>query len=231
MTMMRSSCARGWLLAVVTLLAAAQPAATGSFRALADESDKAAFRGWFALLSELQFERAADEVTDCAALVRFAYREALRSHSPEWVRKVGLPMNPPYPDVQSGPRPGPDGWPLFMVRPGTPATYGEFADARTLVQLNARPLGREARAARRGDLLYFHQPGQRQPDHLMVFVGKSLFDSDADDWVVYHTGPDQDASGEVRKVRLSDLLRHPASRWRPAAINPSFVGVFRLGLL
>ena len=199
-------------------------------RALADESDRAAFRGWFALLSELQFEHTAAEVTDCASLVRFAYREALRAHTPEWLRRIGLPVTPLYPDVRSGPRPGPQGWPLFSIRAGTPL-YGEFADARTLIRLNSRPLGRSSRAARSADLLYFHQPGQRQPDHLMVFVGPSVFDSEAVDWVVYHTGPDASSAGEVRKVRLVDLLHHPSPRWRPSPDNPHFIGVFRWALL
>ena len=43
---------------------------------LSDASDRAAFRSWFVLLADAQFETAAGEVTDCAALIRFAYREA-----------------------------------------------------------------------------------------------------------------------------------------------------------
>ena len=109
--------------------------------------------------------------------------------------------------------------------------FAEFADARTLINLNARPLGRDARALTPGDLLYFRQPGRREPDHLMVFVGRSHFESDGDDWVVYHTGPLDGGPGEVRKVRLSTLAQHPAPRWRPLASNPSFVGVFRLAIL
>jgi uncharacterized protein YfaT (DUF1175 family) len=31
----------------------------------------------------------------------------------------------------------------------------------------------------------------------------------------------------VRKVRLRDLLQHPAPAWRPVTANPGFVGVFR----
>lgn len=223
------------LLIVATWLAIAG-GVSGQAPPLADESDRAAFRSWFTLLADLQFEQPAPEVVDCAALVRFAYREALRPHTPEWARRVGLPMTPIYPDVRSGPRPGPAGWPLFRVS-GAP-DYAEFADARTLITLNARALGRDARAARPGDLLYFHQPDQRQPDHLMVFVGRSTFDTDASDWVVYHTGPsapsassEGPADGEVRKVRLADLVRHPAPRWRPLSINPQFVGVYRLSLL
>ena len=65
----------------------------------------------------------------------------------------------------------------------------------------------------------------------MVVVGRSFFESEGDDWVVYHTGPSDDGPGEVRKVRLETLQQHPAPRWRPVAANPHFVGVFRLAAL
>ena len=199
---------------------------------LADEADRAAFRAWFALLADAQFERQTDDVIDCAALVRHAFREALRPHTPEWVRRSGLPFTPQFADVRSAPRATAAGWPLFRVSAASTAPkYAEFADAKTLIRLNTRALGREARALSPGDLLYFHQPGQREPDHLMVFVGRSHFDADGDDWVVYHTGPADEGPGEVRKVRLSTLMQHPAPRWRPLASNPNFVGIFRLDLL
>lgn len=197
---------------------------------LADESDRAAFRAWFVLLAETQFERPVSEVTDCAALVRFAFREALRAHTPEWARQVGLPFAPHFPDVRSSPKVTPAGWPLFRVN-AAPLQYAEFADARTLVALNAVPVGRDLTYARPGDLLYFRQPGQQQPDHLMVVIGRSAYDEDGADWVVYHTGPSAEAAGEVRKTRLATLAVHPAPRWRPVAANPQFVGVFRLAAL
>jgi uncharacterized protein len=198
---------------------------------LADESDRAAFRSWFVLLADAQFENPQPDVTDCAAFVRFAFREALRAHTREWARRVQLPFTPSFPDVRSAPKAAADGWPLFRVSTGATARYAEFADARTLVALNARPLGRDLAALRPGDLLYFRQEGQRQPDHLMVFVGRSFFDPDGSDWIVYHTGPSPEGPGEVRKVRLADLMRHPSPRWRPQPSNSAFVGVFRLGLL
>jgi uncharacterized protein YfaT (DUF1175 family) len=220
------------LAAVVALVLTASigPAASAQVR-LADESDRAAFRAWFVLLADAQFERQTSDVIDCAALVRHAVREALRTHTPEWVRRSGLPFTPQFADVRSAPRAGPDGLRLFRVTPGSNPTYAEFADAKTLIGLNSQPLGRDTRALRAGDLLYFRQPGQREPDHLMVFVGRSHFDAEGDDWVVYHTGPLDGAAGEVRKVRLSTLAQHPAARWRPTASNPNFIGVFRLGLL
>lgn len=198
---------------------------------LADDTDRAAFRAWFVLLADAQFERPAPEITDCAALVRYAMREALRAHTPEWVRTVALPFAPQFPDVRSAPRGGSAGLPLFQVGPPHAPRYAEFADARTIVSRNAVPLGREAGRARPGDLLYFRQPGQRQPDHLMVVVGQSAFEKDGADWVVYHTGPSDTDRGEMRKVRLATLRLHPSPRWRPVLENPSFVGLFRLTAL
>jgi uncharacterized protein YfaT (DUF1175 family) len=133
--------------------------------------------------------------------------------------------------VRSAPRAAGDSLPLFQVTSGPSPAFAEFADAKTLIHLNARSLGRDPRALRAGDLLYFHQPGQREPDHLMVFVGRSHFEPDGDDWVVYHTGPQDAGPGEVRKVKLSTLMQHPSPRWRPITANPNFVGVYRLRML
>lgn len=220
------------LAAVVAILASGAMTAGPSAQVrLADESDRAAFRAWFVLLADAQFERQTEDVTDCAALVRHAVREALRAHTPEWVRRSGLPFTPQFAEVRSAPRGGPAGLPLFRVSAAPTPKYAEFADAKTLIGLNTQPLGRETGALRAGDLLYFRQPGQREPDHLMVFVGRSHFDPDGEDWVVYHTGPLDGGPGEVRKVRLATLAQHPAPRWRPLTSNPNFVGVFRLGML
>ena len=72
------------------------------------------------------------------ALIRHAAREALRPHTSEWLRLARLPPLPALPDVRRPPRPGPDGWPLFDTGHGRRA---EFADARTIVTLNARAWG------------------------------------------------------------------------------------------
>ena len=198
---------------------------------LADDSDRAAFRSWFVLMADAQFERATPDVIDCAALIRHAFREAMRAHTPEWIRRAALPFTPQFADVRSAPKAGANNWPLFQVSARPKAQFAEFADAKTLIALNARPLGRETKALRSGDLLYFRQPGQKEPHHLMVFVGRSHFEEEGDDWVVYHTGPADDGPGEVRKVRLATLQQHPAARWRPLTSNPRFVGVFRLAVL
>lgn len=214
---------------------------------LADESDRSAFRSWFVFLADAQFYRTTADVIDCAALVRHAYREALQAHTPEWVRRARLPLAPSYPDVRERPRGTANGWPLFKISADAAAPLAEFANARTIVGFNTRLVSRDARALRPGHLIYFQQPHQDSPDHLMVFVGHSVLEPEGNDWVVYHTGPsaphatappgggapepDGTGSGEVRKVRLADLLRHPSPHWRPVPGNPNFVGIFALSAL
>lgn len=217
---------------LLALACLARPAAQAR---LQDDSDRAAFRAWFVFLADAQFYRQTSDVIDCAALVRHAFREALRAHTPEWRRRASLPLAPAFPDVRRRPGADPDGWALFQVTGGRAPAFAEFADARTIVRFNARRVSRDATAARPGDLLYFHQSAQESPDHLMVFVGASAFEREGRDWLVYHTGPQTpgatgEAAGEVRKVRLADLVRHPAPRWRPLAANPAFAGVFRLAV-
>jgi uncharacterized protein YfaT (DUF1175 family) len=218
----------GRFLATAVFLCALATQGTGAQVRLADESDRAAFRAWFVLLADAQFYRTTPDVTDCAALVRHAAREALRPHTPEWMRQAALPMARVFPDVRARTPLAEGGLALFRVSDSTPARYAEFADARTIIRFNAHLIGRDAGALRPGDLLYFHQPSQDEPDHLMIFVGASPFEPEARDWIVYHTGP---PDRDVRKVRLADLLRHPAPRWRPVSNNPGFVGVFRLEML
>jgi uncharacterized protein YfaT (DUF1175 family) len=195
---------------------------------LLDDTDRTACRAWLVVLADAQFYRPTADVTDCAGLVRHALRESLRAHSTEWLRQWAVPGMPTYPDVRHPPSPRDGSWPLFHVGDDR---YAEFADARTIIRYNTRFVDRSIAAARPGDLLYFHQDTGTAPDHLMVFVGPSVFDPSARDWVVYHTGPDGASTGEMRKVRARDLERHPAPRWRPVPDNPVFVGVFRLAFL
>ena len=82
------------LCVLAAALAGATPAAAQP--RLGDASDRAAFRAWFVLLADAQFERPAPEVTDCAALIRFAFREALRDHTSAWARRVALPFTPAF---------------------------------------------------------------------------------------------------------------------------------------
>lgn len=188
-------------------------------------SSRAGFQQWFSFLAESQFYVAPlsrpREIVDCAALVRFAYREALRTHDATWAARVPLPKLPalrPFPDRPIDPR--------FALPDGQ---LGHFADARTLLRYNARLIGRDLGQAQPGDLLFFHQANQKLPFHVMVYVGGSHFTKE--NVVVYHTGPVSRDPGEIRRLTLQELLAHPEPRWRPHAANPVFLGVYRWNLL
>ena len=216
-------------LVAVAMLATAAPVVRAS-SSIRDDTDRSAFQAWFTFLADVQFERATADVIDCASLVRHAYREALRVHSTDWYRRSQLPIVPAIPDVRHAPPVKDGAWLLFRTAVD-PERFAEFADAATLVRFNARLVGRDVHAAQPGDLLYFRHEEAKSPDHLMIVVGESRFDPAGRDWLVYHTGPEGHSLGEVRKVRLADLERHPSERWRPVRSNAGFVGVFRLAIL
>ena len=202
-----------------------------------DAADRLAFRSWFAFLAEAQYftNQPPAEIDDCAALIRFAYREALRRHDGAWASALRLPAIPPMPAVAgySYPR-TPLGANLFRVRAGaemSPDAFGQFADAEVLRTLNAQFVSRDLRRARPGDLLFYRQGSQRLPYHAMIFVGPSQITAGNERWIVYHTGPDGSRAGEIRRVTVNELMRHPDARWRPVPQNRAFLGVYRWNIL
>jgi uncharacterized protein YfaT (DUF1175 family) len=210
---------------------------------LADPRDRENFVRWATFLAEALYyrrsPRALEEVQDCAALVRYAYRNALMAHPSAWRRSAELPFDPGFGDVREFSYPQ---WPLgrglFRTRPGPFArpdvqngAFAEFADAASLLHFNTFAVSRDVAAAQPGDLLFFYQRGQNQPYHSMMFVGVSHFQPQGDDWLIYHTGDLSGAGGEVRHLRVSILMQHPEPRWRPVAANPAFLGVYRFNLL
>ena len=221
---------------------------TPDFLRLRDAADQLAFRGWFAFLAEsTYFQKEQDrpvEVEDCAALIRFAYREALRRHDGYWAETLHLSTLPQVGSVQKYNYPHTAiGAGLFRVRYGafmpqdvSNGTFAEFADAETLLRYNTHRVSRDISAAQAGDLLFFRQAGHRMPFHSMIYLGRSQFTGSDENWLVYHTGPDHDRphegrAGEIRRVSVPDLLRHPETRWRPSPQNSSFLGVYRWNIL
>jgi len=200
---------------------------------LDDPTDRTAFRHWFTFLAEVQAwqPRAAPaEITDCAALIRFAYREALRPHDGEWARRLRLPVLPLAPGVEKYQYPRtPDGPGLF--RTGYGDALSEFADAENLYRWNTHAVGRDLRHALPGDLLFFRQLEQHMPYHAMIFVGPGHFESQGQAWLVYHTGPSSGGPGEIRRVSTAQLARHPLPQWRPLEGNTNYLGVYRWNIL
>ncbi|MEP6717540.1 MAG: DUF1175 family protein [bacterium] len=207
--------------------------------------DRENFRQWFTLIAEGQFYHLSDqwnaEQRDCAGLVRFAWREALRRHDRPWFQKMGPGYSAVAPDVSRySLEQGPLGEKLFRTSFGvyknddlSSGAFSDFADARTLKNFNVKFISRDRLNAEAGDLLFFYQPWvQKFPYHVMIFLGSSKQSSEqSTDWVVYHTGASPTDKGTVKKVELSVLDQHPNKRWRPGETNPNFLGFYRLKIL
>jgi hypothetical protein len=211
---------------------------TPDFLRLTDPADQAAFRQWFTLIADYQAVRpksdVPSEITDCASLLRYAYREALKRHDDTWFLATGIDVVALPGEIRAWRYPEtPLGASLFRVRPGsfepTDATNGafaQFADAKTLVERNAYFVTRDVRQAQPGDLLFYRQFGQSSPWHSMIvtrIAGQPA--------VVYDTGEDHGKAGELRRVLLTELLDHPQPQWRPLPGNPNFLGVYRWNIL
>ena len=216
---------------------------TPDFLRLHDPADRQAFRRWFTLLAESQFYRgksASPEVDDCAALLRFAYREALRTHDGAWAQAMALPAPVASGEIRQYQFPyTPVGAAVFRVRGGAFAAddlhdgaFAEFADAETLWRRDTFSVGRDVRRARPGDLLFFRQDGaSHMPFHAMIFLGRSQVEPGSEQFVVYHTGPTGNLPGEIKRLSIAQLLDYPDARWRPIAPNPAFLGVYRWNIL
>lgn len=211
---------------------------------LTASSDRESLRRWFTAIAEMQFYRLSDEWNerqrDCAGLVRFALREALRRHDRRWFQKMGEGYESIAPDLHAYTlERSPLGEKLFRTDFGSfkesdlKDRFSEFADARTLKNYNVTFVGRNRAQAEPGDLLFFHQPWvQKYPYHVMIFLGPARHGgAGAGDWVVYHTGAAPTDAGTVKKVRLAVLDRHPNERWRPVTDNKHFLGFYRLKIL
>lgn len=200
--------------------------------------DRLAFRKWVTAIAEQEADVPAAqvpaEIDDCAALLRFCYREALVRHDARWMdaqpegdefAQLSSIAQYRYPET-------PLGLNLFRVRPGpyapgdeTSGAFAQFADAHALLTLNTYFVSRDVHAALPGDLLFYRQLEQNSPWHSMIVTGQPA------EWVIYDTGPIGNDPGEIRRVTIADLLHHPDARWRPLPENPNFLGVYRWNIL
>ena len=215
---------------------------TPDFLRLHDTGDRENFRKWFTLIAESQYygaNKPPDEIKDCAALLRFSYREALTRHDSKWASRIYLAAPPQAGELRTFHYPQtPVASNLFRVRGGEftagdlkDSTFTEFADAKTLWHYNTYIVGHSLNVARPGDLLFFRQSGHDLPFHAMIVLGPSQVEPDREQYVVYHTGPQGNSPGEIRRLSVTQLTNYPDARWRPVASNPSFLGVYRWNIL
>jgi len=203
----------------------------GDASALLEQGDREAFRQWFVAILERQIEGPSPAwepaQRDCAGLLRFAFHEAWGPHTEAWRDRVGFAGSA----VSGDPSPSLAG-PWRFAFP-TEEGWRPFAKGTLLRRLSCVPLGREVLEAHPGDLLFFARGGAHgQPDHAMAFVRP---DQDGQPMLLYHTGPEGSGAtrseGEVRRVRLDDLMHHPDPEFRPTPENPAFLGVYRWKVL
>jgi len=230
---------------LVTNLDAADSAGDGTpdFLRLDEDRDQTAFRQWFTWLAEAQYFQGPSarpaEITDCAALVRYAYREALHGHDSGWANSVRLPVMPAFDSVAKYQYPfTPLGAALFRTRPGpfrgedlANGAFLQFADTQTLWRFNSHVASRDIERALPGDLLFFRQESDHLTFHAMIYLGKSQLRPDGKRYVLYHTGPTGSDPGEIRRLTVDELMRFPQAEWRPIRDNTSFLGVARWNIL
>ena len=216
---------------------------TPDFLRLDSEHDEQTFRRWFTSLAEAQYFQAPaarpSEINDCAALIRYAYREALRVHDAAWANSIQLSMVPALGSLDKYHYPfTPLGASLFRARPLsfqaadlTNGAFLQFADARSLWRFNTHFVSRDLSAALPGDLVFFRQVSDHITFHSMIYLGQSQWRPDGRSYLVYHTGPDGADPGQIRRLTVEELERFLQPEWRPLIANPNFLGVARWNIL
>ena len=185
-----------------------------------DRQQSAVFRHWFMAIVKDQVDRQVSPrwtQRDCAGLVRFGVREALKSHDSAWLKSMGWRWNQSRaPDVVAS-ETQKQLWSKWTLPNGS---RQDFAPAIAIVQGNARWLGRDRTQALPGDLLFFDQ-GDDQ--HLMIWTGQRI---------LYHNGSDPTPHDNgLRALTWQQLESWPDTRWRPDPHNSNYAGLFRLAFL
>jgi uncharacterized protein YfaT (DUF1175 family) len=205
-------------------------------------SDERVFRRWFTFLAEAQYFQPRDkrppEIVDCAALIRYAYREALRTHDARWAAEARVPLLNASDSIAAWRYAHtPLGANLFRVIEGPyrpedlkSGAFAQFADVKTLGKYNTHRVGRDLSRALAGDLLLYRQESEHLSFHSMIHIGASQVEGQGR-YVVYHTGPEGANPGIIRRLTVEELMRYPEPEWRPLAANPQFLGVYRWNIL
>lgn len=202
------------------------------------------FREWFCVIAESQFFKPGDTWydvhKDCAGLVEFSYREALKKHDKIWAKNFKFLTDFNIDDTR----------PYYY--PDTPflgklifrTTEGQFdrdhvrrdfsvAANGSAIRLHCMKfVSSDVRDSRKGDILFFfHESNLKMPSHAMIYVNERGSGDPLDGFLIYHTGPGDESQGIIKKVLLRDLLRHPDPSWRPIPGNRYFLGVYRWKIL
>lgn len=214
---------------------------------LYDESDKDSFRKWFCSIAITQLYHIDDRWIDrdCAGLIRYCTREALKKHDNKWLSEKKLMYDINITDVKKYNYPNVPlvGKKIFRIKSGDntenhfnfniDSSFSEFAEAKYLISYNYKFISKDYKNALHGDILFFsNSPNIDWPFHSMVFIGKKVFKNKrSDDYVIYHTGPSSTSEGLIKCLTINDLNKHPNKRWHVVKDNPDFLGFFRWKVL
>ncbi len=201
---------------------------------LISQTDKNNFVNWFVNIAESQFYQKsytwAKVHHDCAGLIVFSYKEALKKHNTQWLKKYSYLLTHNIPDIQKYNYPDIPiiKTAIFRTKSGAfnksdkiSESFANVSDASNLLNFNMNFVSKNLDELKKGDVIFFHRPEHmNMPYHSMVFNGNGFF--------IYHTGPmDNKPEGEVRKLNLNLLNKHPDKAWHPVPDNPNFIGIFR----
>jgi uncharacterized protein YfaT (DUF1175 family) len=102
--------------------------------------------------------------------------------------------------------------------------FTDFAEAARLKDNSLTFISRDPAGALPGDVIfYLNDTDSEWPYHTMIYLGGGS--------TVYHTGPDGDKPGIVKRLSLAQLGAHPNPRWHPTEANPYFLGFYRWRIL
>ena len=192
---------------------------------LYSQEDRDSFVNWFTSIGKSQFYNISenwDEIhQDCAGLVTYSYREALKSHDLNWLKNYS-DLNEQrdierynYPNI-----------PILGINCfNSSFGFQPGANASTLLNYNMQYISKNIKDLKKGDVLFYYDENYEMPYHSMIYLGEPGY-------VVYHTGPiDDENRGEVRMVLVEDLLKHPDEKWHPKENNKKYLGGFRWRIL
>ncbi len=171
---------------------------------------------------------------DCAGFVRFCFKEALKKHDKYWISEMNY-KGKIFDDVKKYNYPNVPylGVDIFRIKGGLSLNKNNFsfyASGRFLKEYNLTFQTKLLSQAKPGEILvYFHPQDYKFPFHLMIYLG-NMEESNDYGWVIYHTGPINNLGGELRKVKISDLM-HADPSWLPIPSNKRFLGFFKFKIL
>jgi uncharacterized protein YfaT (DUF1175 family) len=206
---------------------------------LKSPSDRNAFRRWFTTIALSRYLDPTEDVSDCANLVIYSYREAMKDHTPQWRRSFGDLVDISIPEISAFHYPEVPyiGTDIFRIAEGgykeddrEQGRLGNFADVKHLLDYHCVPVTRTlSDEVKEGDLLFFAPHGRES--HVMIFLRLK-----EQPYLLYHTGPGEDdegnaTEGEMRLIRFETLMQLDDATWRPEESNPEFVGFYRFKTL